>query len=141
MNVLSFVPPFTEGKIYNKRNLKCYFKKAGVYIIKENGIVVYVGMSKSCVVEAMYRHFYRWKDWREERVTYYASLGLFQYECAILVFNSDTVEQVERALIFSMKPRDNKNLYEEYFVEKIENKIEQENEQQTDGDDERDLPF
>ena len=38
-----------------------------------------------------------------------------------------------------MKPRDNKNLYEDYFVEKIENKIEQENEQQTDGDD--DLPF
>lgn len=115
-----FVAPFYEEKGKRRRSLSKYFKKAGVYIIKEDGIVVYVGMSGSCVVEACYRHFYRWRDCyrgmgREYRTTYFDMLTERQYSIAILELDEKQVAEFEKAMIVALRPRDNREKYDYYF--------------------------
>lgn len=125
MNILSFQPPFEKQiKIYKKRTLRQYKDNPGIYIIKENNVVVYIGMSGSCVVESLYRHFYRWRDcYRgmgcEYRTSYYDLLEVNKYEVAILLIEEKQVNEVERALIWSLKPRDNRYTYDNYFEEKV----------------------
>ena len=95
-----------------------------VYLIKENGRIVYVGMSKYNVVDIVYRHFYKWKEWWSggrnnptcrERITYCEKLNKNKYEIAILVLDVRDVDAIERALIVSLKPRDNAEKYIKYF--------------------------
>lgn len=64
---LTFLPAYLPGA--NKRGkrygLKGIRDKSGVYFIKENGILVYVGMSRSNLQEALYRHFQDWsRSWK-----------------------------------------------------------------------------
>ena len=44
--------------------------KAGAYLIYERGELAYVGHSKSDLYTAMYRHFQKWRDNTQVRVTY-----------------------------------------------------------------------
>lgn len=146
--IYSFVPPF-EGFHKNgrtrKRTLRKYIKHSGIYFIRENGIIVYVGMSESCVVEACYRHFYPWRDcYRgmgcEYRTTYVNKLEEHTYEIAILHLQKEQVVMMERALIFSLKPRDNRFFYEDYFIIKADlDKVNQDQEAEWAEPD--DVPF
>jgi hypothetical protein len=122
-----FVPPFAAAK---KRSLSAYMRQAGIYLIKENDIIVYVGMSKSCVVKACYRHFERWNDSRGiPRMTYKEFLETYSYSVLIIPVCAHQVEGFERALIVALKPRDNKN------------KLEQINEPALVAQEEDDVPF
>lgn len=65
-------------------------KSAGVYFIKENGVIVYIGFSGTCLYSTLYRHFQQWIDNRNKyqiinssppypRVTYYHTLNERDY--------------------------------------------------------------
>ncbi len=102
------------------------FTGTGVYIIKENDVVVYVGMSKKDVKSTLYRHFQKWTDRRGatrkkkepyDRVTYKDKdiLG-FTYQCKVILFsNEHDAFVMESLLIKRLKPRDNKNKAEKKY--------------------------
>lgn len=109
-----FQPAF-NGRINSSRRVRTYktFKKQpGCYLIKENGVIVYVGMSKHCVVKACYRHFYKWTSWRRQRVTYFDRLDEKEYTILIIPLPMEQVCQMEQSLIITMNPRDNKERYQ-----------------------------
>lgn len=124
-----FVKPFGEETVRGKKRLlRQYGKKSGVYLIKENGIIVYVGMSNHCVVKALYRHFYKWRDCyrgmgREYRTTYFDMLGINTYECTIITTAKEQTNELERSLIISLNPRDNRYKYEAYFERLVEDAV------------------
>ena len=141
----NFFKPFSKvnytksGKfeLENKRaSLLIKDKKSGVYIIKKNSKVVYIGHSKTDVKKTLYRHFQVWNDRRHpdnkkvsihERVTYF---GQDYDNFLIKVFFTNTArqaEELEKNLIIRLKPKDNEIKYLNYQYsadfEIIENKI------------------
>ena len=74
--------------------------KAGAYLIYERGELAYVGHSKSDLYTAMYRHFQKWRDNTQVRVTYNRD------KCTVRVVYT-TPAQAER--IVKHKPKDNPN--------------------------------
>lgn len=104
-----------ELNIYRRRTLGHLKKQSGVYIIKENSKIVYIGMSRSCVVEALYRHFYEWNDRRgnDIRITYYDKMQRRKYEAVIILTAQQDEPLLEQSLITIMHPRDNKERYKE----------------------------
>lgn len=111
---IEFQQPFKSNiavGIYKKRTLGKTRSRAGCYLIKENGVIVYVGMSKSCVVTAMYRHFYNWDD-HQYRVSYFKKMSKNKYEAAIFYAMKEEAPKLEQSLIMLLNPRDNKEMYE-----------------------------
>ncbi len=115
---------FKKGK--KKRSLTKR-KIAGVYFIKEDGIIVYIGMSQSCLISALYRHFYRYSDSHRKPRTYYKSNNA-NFEIAIIQTSKEDAPILERGLILSVNPRDNRDKFASYLdflsVQNIEKKIE-----------------
>lgn len=111
-DLATFQPPFVEstGK-YKQRIFRRFIGHAGVYIIKENSKVVYVGMSGSCVVKACYTHFYPWERTSERTskriLTYADTLDQYSYEIAMLSTCKSQALKLEAALIVCLTPRDN----------------------------------
>lgn len=109
-----------RGKRYLKRSFRSYYGRPGIYIIAcgSTNRILYVGMSKSNVVESLYRHFYPWSPHARQpvnkRVTY-LDHETKPYLCQIIECRRDEVIQIERALIVSLSPRDNTEKYETYF--------------------------
>ena len=124
-----FVPPFGETLPQGReRLLKAYNKKCGVYFIKENGVIVYIGMSTHCVVKALYRHFYSWQDCyrgmgREYRTTYAHLLETNNYEATIIETAEEQTHDLEKTLIIGLNPRDNREKYESYFSNMVEEAV------------------
>lgn len=107
--------------------------QAGVYIIKRNGKIIYVGMSKSNVYKTLYRHFQIWNDNREEartsknpysryyeRVTYYTKTNkannFLEFSVRIVLCTPKQAEHLEKMLILKYNPRDNGTKYVKYNV-------------------------
>jgi len=65
MRVSNKFKPYTKGKPTFKLR-----GRPGVYIIFDNKAVRYVGYSAHDVYKTMYRHFQRWQDKAQQRVTY-----------------------------------------------------------------------
>jgi hypothetical protein len=103
-----FAPPFLRvGKIYRKRTIKLR-GSSGVYLIRENGVLVYVGFSSSCLTEALYRHFYQYNDaHRKTRVYYDPSDTSKEYTVAVIYANHEEAAKLERGFILAFEPRDN----------------------------------
>jgi excinuclease UvrABC nuclease subunit len=113
MYKLRFAPPY-------KKNGKTAFPEAtrpGVYLIKENGKLVYIGMSQSNVYKALYRHFQTWNDRRSERVTYVDRMNRLDYTVRIVYATPAQAARLEMALIIKHKPRDNENKYKDYSLD------------------------
>jgi hypothetical protein len=114
---LTFVPaykPQTEGK-RAKYGLTGMRDKPGVYFIKENNELVYVGMSRCNLLKALYRHFQHWKSWNQRRVSYKHDLKTHAYEIAVITTERDHAHETEKAYILKFNPRDNYDRYEEYM--------------------------
>ncbi len=114
---LTFLPAYLpeknkRGKVYGLQGIR---KKAGVYFIRENGILVYVGMSRSNLQEALYRHFQDWsRSWKQKRVFYKHEVDVHNYEVACITTESDQAHPMEKCYILQYNPRDNHMRYEEY---------------------------
>jgi len=95
-------------------------KSPGVYLIYKNSLLVYVGYSGSDVYKAMYRHFQKWTDVTQVRVTYNPE----QVKARVIYCN--TAQQaagLEKALIIKRKPKDNPNKYTQYTTDQQEETI------------------
>jgi excinuclease UvrABC nuclease subunit len=103
---------------------------AGVYVIKKNNVVVYVGMSYRDVKKTLYRHFQKWTDKRTyfskqnsiyERVTYHnENLDLFS--CRVIFTDSDKqTENLEQYLIKKYSPIN--NTLKIYYLSKKDEEI------------------
>ncbi len=85
LGVLDFKPPFTALK---RRTFSAdYNGRGGVYLIKENGIIVYVGMSTNWLHGVMYHHFHPYgvdRQGRHHRVEFSERLSTHTYEVALI---------------------------------------------------------
>ncbi len=127
---LTFIDPYIKTNRENrprKYNMRGVEKKSGIYFIKENGLLVYIGMSRSNLQEAMYRHFQHWKSWKQRRVSYKYTLDTHNYEVACVTTGKDMAHPLERAYILKFNPRDNFDRYEEYSAIVSEIKIREDN--------------
>ena len=119
--------PATTPVRKRKYNMRGVEHKSGVYFIKEEGALVYIGMSRSNLQEAMYRHFQQWKSWRQRRVTYKHTLDVHKYEVACITTGKDMAHPLEKAYILKFNPRDNFDRYEEYSAKVAEITIQENN--------------
>ncbi len=111
---LTFLPAFvpTKNKL-RKYGLQGIRYKFGVYFIRENGILVYVGMSRSNLQEALYRHFQDWrKSWAQKRVNYLDFNNIYTVAC--ITTEKEEAHPMEKCYILEYNPRDNNMRYEEY---------------------------
>jgi len=119
MKSTNFFPPYSEDKC----NLKTSGK--GVYIIKKDDAVVYVGVSYSDVKRTLYRHFQKWTDLRTihtkknqsyERVTYYGeNKNKFKIKVIFCKTEKECAE-LEYLLIKKLKPVNNTLKNELYSI-------------------------
>lgn len=100
MRLTKFAPVYPEK---GKTNFAKFIGKSGVYIIRYNGKVVYVGMSKSDVYKTMIRHFQEWND-KQKRVTYPQKP---EYRARVILCTPLQAVKLETALILKHRPRDN----------------------------------
>ncbi len=93
--------------------------KSGVYMIYQNGTLVYVGYSTTDVYKTMYRHFQYWNDNKQVRVIYPNSNTI---KVRLIYCTPLQADKLEKALILKYKPRDNPNKYEQYSMDYEEKK-------------------
>lgn len=92
---------------------KQFYGHPGVYLIRENGVLVYVGMSRTNVYRTLYRHFQQWNDGRGyDRIIY--DPEQFNYQVSVIVTSPDDAHPLEMKLIKEHYPRDNKFKYDNY---------------------------
>jgi excinuclease UvrABC nuclease subunit len=104
-------PPYLAN---GKTALPNVVNKSGVYIIKENAKIVYVGYSGSNIYKTMYRHFQKWNHTGQSVVTYEAWLKTRKYTIQVTLCPPARAEKLERALVKKHNPRDNENKYTQY---------------------------
>lgn len=110
MRKSNYFPPYTDGRPTLKTT------GAGVYVIKKNKEIVYVGSASKNLKKTLYRHFQKWTDKRPQfkkdydgfdRVTYY---GQDYSKFLVRVIFTKTAEQayrLEEALIKKYEPEQN----------------------------------
>jgi excinuclease UvrABC nuclease subunit len=99
--------------INNKTTKRFSYKKPGIYLIRNKitKVITYIGMSKSNVYKALYRHFENWKD-EHYRVVY---LDWHNFEIWVILCDySELAINTERRLIKRFKPADNREFYEDW---------------------------
>lgn len=109
MKILKFIPP------YHPKTGKPNFPergKTGVYLIKEDKDIVYIGYSGKDLYKTMYRHFQTWNHTGQEVVSYADRLKKGNYTVRIVYCTPKQADALEKALIKKHKPRDNGAKYE-----------------------------
>lgn len=101
-------PPYNKE---GKTNFRYTSGKPGVYLIYRDGVLVYIGSSKSDVYKTMYRHFQSWNDPTQVRVTFQKQLKRRQFRCRVVLTTPIQAERLERALIVKHKPKYNTYKY------------------------------
>jgi hypothetical protein len=108
---LTFYPPF-KGEYPSGRKkwtLKpATTKVSGIYVIKEDRKIVYIGMSQVHVYKTAYRHFHQWNCYKQYRCTYFNKLDSFSYRMGIHLCNPLEAIEIERMWIDKYNPRDNR---------------------------------
>ena len=94
-------------------------EKSGVYLIRKDGEIVYIGMSQTDVYKTMYRHFQKWNDKRQIRVHY----GRKDCTVRVIYCNKAQALKLEKALIVKYKPVDNPEKYEAHILDLQDKKI------------------
>ena len=114
MKVFKFLPPYQP----NGKTTYPDKKRSGVYIIKENGKITYIGnSSKNVIYKTMYRHFQRWNHRGQEVITYASKLKSNKYTVRVIYTTPNQAIRLERYLILKYRPRDNENQYLNYELD------------------------
>jgi len=109
MKTSKFFPPYFKKNNLDKCSLNADFKKcAGVYFIKDENKIIYVGMSRNNLYRTIYRHFEKWKDSQQDRKVY----SKYDYKIRIIKTTVLQAPRLEKYLIGKFKPRDNNKYYE-----------------------------
>jgi len=114
LSVSKFYKVYIDEKINKQLRLKPTGNQKGVYILKKNNEIVYIGFSGSNLYKTITRHFQSWEDKRQIRVTYSKTENIK----ARIVYTSTAAQaaKLEKALILKYKPTDNPNKYEQYSL-------------------------
>lgn len=100
--------------------------RSGVYLIKENDKLVYVGYSGTNLYRTMYRHFESWTHRSQEVITYADKMSRKRYTVRVILCTPAQAARLERALIIKHEPRDNQNKYRNYQLDLRDKKVYQE---------------
>ncbi|MBC8051867.1 MAG: GIY-YIG nuclease family protein [Sphingobacteriaceae bacterium] len=128
MKVFKFQPPYKPN---GRTNFPEMQKRSGVYLIKENGKLTYVGYSGTDLYKTVYRHFQYWspreyKNGRaipaQYRVTYKNKLKTHSYTVRIIYCTPGQAQRLEKLLIKKHKPRDNDFKYDSYELDFNDNR-------------------
>jgi len=125
------IKKYTIKKPYNTKgqsNFGYTKNKSGVYVIRENGKPVYVGVSTTNLYRTMHRHFQVWNHRGQEVVTYVKKLKRNSYTVSVALCAPGAALRLEKALQKHLKPRDSqpdnyvmtpaeKKAYNEYKAE------------------------
>lgn len=106
-----FAAPYKKNGRTNFPEQNC----PGIYIIKKDGQIRYIGYSASSVYKALYRHFQEWNDQRGERVTYKRLAGITVR--VVYCKSGAYAAKLERALIIKYRPVDNPDKLRGYQLE------------------------
>jgi len=117
MKKFKFLKPYANAGIGFITNFPESKKRSGVYIIKEDGVIVYVGYSATDLYTTMYRHFQEWNDKRGARVTYFNLLNKRVYKVRLVYCTPLQAARLEKALIIKYYPRDNKEKYDSLVMD------------------------
>lgn len=121
MKVFKFFSPYRAG---GKTTFPDSRTRTGVYLIKENGKLVYVGYSGTDLYKTMYRHFQEWNDRTQQiRITYYNKLKTNNYTVRIIYCTPKQAARLEGALILKHQPRDNTNTYLGFELDNADHQI------------------
>jgi excinuclease UvrABC nuclease subunit len=112
MKVYRFRPPY---KANGKTTYPDTRQKSGVYIIKENGRIVYVGRSAANLYKTLYRHFEHWSHRSQEVTTYKGSRK--SYTVRVILCTPRQAARLEMYLIKKIQPRDNEAKYKAYQLD------------------------
>lgn len=104
-------PPYNAA---GKTNYPFIRKKTGIYIIRENGKIVYIGYSGIDIYRTMYRHFQSWNHRGQVVITYVDKLSSKKYTVQVTLCSPAKAEKLERTLVIKHQPRDNENKYRQY---------------------------
>lgn len=91
-------------------------KQPGVYLIYKNGSLVYVGYSSYNVYKTLYRHFQRWNDPTQVRITYNPNDQ--NIKVRVIYTTALRAKKLEKALILKYQPKNNPDKYENYILDK-----------------------
>jgi Uri superfamily endonuclease len=99
-----------NGKIKGvNRKIGEAWKKSGIYFIKENGKLIYIGYSGSNLYKTILRHFQTWNDkYQSGRISYKDRLFENEYTVQVVYMPAKQAKTVECQLIKEHQPRDNK---------------------------------
>lgn len=106
MKVTRFYPPYQPN---GKTTFPEAQKKSGVYLIKKDKKLVYVGYSETDLYKTMYRHFQSWNDPTQYRVTYQKQLKKHSFTVRIIFCTPGQAKRLEAYLILRYTPEDNIN--------------------------------
>lgn len=111
LKATNFFKPYNQDGSYNLKTTG-----TGVYIIKKNDRVLYVGLSLTDVRNTLYRHFQKWTDKRTnwtkksqmyERITYEGQNRNMFLVKVIFTPTKSEAQILESLLILKLKPIDN----------------------------------
>lgn len=124
---IDFIPVYKTQEQIGRRatsilrsNIVDFGRRSGVYLFKENGVVVYVGKTVGYLYATVYSHMLKQYDDSEHhsRARYFETRNTHHYEVGIIEVSSYkrshkslaiAVGKLERMLIRQFNPRDNRN--------------------------------
>ena len=108
MKVYKFSEPYKGKRTTFPETKDCQ----GVYIIKEDGKIVYVGFSGYSIYKTMYRHFQTWNHKFQQVVSYASRMSRHRYTVRPILCTARQAYSLEKRLIKKYHPRDNEITYE-----------------------------
>ncbi len=113
-----FISAYNKGKTV----LKLPRHRSGVYLIKENDKLVYIGVSLKNLYKTVYRHFETWNHPTQD-VTVYNTSGKKKYKFKAVFCSAIQAHTLEKVLINKLKPRDNKHTHTDFVINTYAQKI------------------
>lgn len=131
MNYKKFYSPYSKD--LTKTNLIFKNKKcSGIYLVKKNDKIIYIGHSQTQLYSTIYRHFQKYNDtWKQYRVFFEKN----EVKVRVILTSPKRAVLLEAFLILKFKPELNKIKYENYLNKKkqdIEKMLKAEEEKQDD---------
>lgn len=98
---MKFHTAYTNNRPTYRKNGR---KSPGIYLIKEDNRIKYVGYSLSDVHKTAYRHFQKWTDYSQYRATFAKNAKIY-----ILYTTKSRAQKLEKLLIEKYQPEKNTN--------------------------------
>lgn len=122
MKKYKFLPPY-QTKNPGRTTYPETVNRSGVYLIKEDNRLVYVGFSGKNLYRTLYRHFEAWNHKGQQVISYKTRLNRHKYTVRVILCTPQQAARLERALVIKHQPRDNENKYKTYLFDKWDEKI------------------